>query len=318
MLRMHLLRRMVQFGACVAVLVAWLPPSHSAPKRRENACVGAWRSAEEMVKAGHMREAKVSMLKCAQASCSALLRKECTRRVAEIESDIPSIVPIVTDASGDTLTDVSVSMDDESLATRIDGRALLVDPGAHEFTFKTSEGVLASYKTVIAQGQRNRTIEIALRPRGQGPLVRTRVPGGSPPMATSGERRNQGSEVDMVSAGDAGTSRYFTTGTYALAGLGALGIAGYALTTYWGNRDNQLLNSCRPDCKQSSVDHIRQLYLAGKVSLGLGIAALAGATYLYVTSNSKPSAEMALNLPRYRLDVVPAASGGFAAFSGSF
>src|SRR5207249_4142777 len=78
-------------------------------------------------------------------------------------------------------------------------------------------------------------------------------------------------------------------GPYLLMGTSLAGIAGYVMLTYWGRQDNELLSRCTPSCPQSSVDHIRNLYLGADVSLGVGVtAAFVAATWLYVRSGAQP------------------------------
>ena len=89
-----------------------------------------------------------------------------------------------------------------------------------------------------------------------------------------------------------------------------------AVLTYWGRKDNALLSSCAPNCSQASIDHIRKLYVAADVSLGVGAAALATSVVLFLTSPS-PREKSPIDA-RYRVHVAPAPSGGFAALSGSF
>jgi hypothetical protein len=313
MFEMQLLKRMIQIGACAAALVAWLPRAESAKK---SACAASWREGESMVKASKLRQAKVAMLKCAAPSCGARLRQECSQRIVEIEADIPTIVPVIKKSDGAPVTDVEMIMDGEKLTSRIDGKAVMVDPGSHEFTFKSAGGVLATYKTVVLPGQRNRSIEVTLRSWGQDPVVRTRVPSGS--LAASMQGSNS-EDFKLAYEDDDSRGMRFTAPTYVMAAVGALGISGYGVMNYWGNRDNQRLDSCRPDCNPARVNRIRRLYQGALISLGVGAVALAGATYLYFTSDSPSrSAEVAANLPRYRLDVQPTASGSLATWAGSF
>jgi len=49
-------------------------------------------------------------------------------------------------------------------------------------------------------------------------------------------------------------------------GLASLGAGG--LLFYWGRKDNSLLTGCSPNCPQSSVDHVRKIYLASDRSAG--------------------------------------------------
>ena len=90
------------------------------------------------------------------------------------------------------------------------------------------------------------------------------------------------------------------------------------MTTYLGNRDNRRLDECRPvGCATADVERVRYLYNGGRLSLGLGAAALVGATWAFFAS-PKSSMELSSVGSGYRLDVAPTAAGGFAALSGTF
>ena len=102
---------------------------------------------------------------------------------------------------------------------------------------------------------------------------------------------------------------------YVLGAVGLVGLGGAGLLTYWGRRDNDLLAGCRPNCPKESLDHIRTLYIASDVSLGVGAAALTtGLVWFLVSGPSKEEPRA----PAYRFDVQPIASGSFATFTGSF
>jgi hypothetical protein len=322
--RLHSMR-LVSVAACAAVFVFSATAAQAAPKKKAKAkgkaggsggdfCASAWREGESLATSGKLRQAMEWMLKCAQPTCKAGIRKECTTRVSQIEADIPTVVPAVTDASGKHLSEVQVVMDGELIASRIDGRGISVDPGEHEFEFKTDKGTLGREKALVPQGQRNVPVTLNLTAPAQPAASAEAAPAGGgqeAAVATSSEEPQPRPEAD--SSGGPGF------GTYALGVLGLAGVGGYGLLTYWGRKDNQLLEACRPDCKQASIDHIRRLYLAGWVSLGVGVAALAGSTILFLTSGSDSSGgnEVA-SAGRFRFDLAPTASGGFAAFSGSF
>ncbi len=310
----RMLRRTVQIGACAAVLAAWLPVAEAAPA----ACVVAWRNADKLVKVGQLRSAKTSMLKCAHSTCGSVLYKECSRRVAEIEADMPTIVPVVKDGNGNAISDVDVVMDGEVLASRIDGRAVTVDPGTHEFTFQRGNSVLAAYKTTILQGQRNRTIEVSLRDEDR-PVVRSRLPPtaivANPPGGGAGQSMSMApeQEIDVDMGG-----RRLTPGAVTLGVVGALGVAGYGGALYQGNKENRDLDGCLPNCRPEAVTRVRNYYQAARVSLGVGLVALAGAAYLYYTSDNEDSSEMAIGPARVRFDVQAAQAGGLAGFTGRF
>jgi hypothetical protein len=331
--RLQILRT-IQVAAYAAIF-AFSAGAQAAPKKSKtksssagsasNFCASAWKEGDTLAKGGKLRQAMEWMLKCAQPTCKAAVRKQCTASVSQIEADIPTIVPSVTDASGKHLSDVHVVMDGELLASRIDGRGIPVDPGEHEFEFKTDKGSLGTQKAMVPQGQRNVSVNLNLAGAGNG------GGGGGGPTASSeaAPAAGGGEEAAVATSSEEPRSREQASssdgpgfGTYALGVLGLAGVGGYGLLTYWGNKDNQLLDACSPDCKPESLDHIRKLYFAGKVSLGVGIAALAGATILWFTSGSSDKTEVASSRSDFRsnlrFDVAPTAAGGFAAFSGTF
>jgi hypothetical protein len=105
-----------------------------------------------------------------------------------------------------------------------------------------------------------------------------------------------------------------STAPYWLGGVGLLGAGAYGMLVYWARTDNMALGKCSPNCPQDSVDHIRRLYLAADVSLGVSVAAFGAATWLLVTGASKKPPERSA----YAIDVVPTRAGAYAAVSRSF
>jgi hypothetical protein len=306
-------------------------PAKDKSKTGRN-CANTYGMAVQLEQSGKLRQARDLLLACANAPCSGLVRQQCWTRYAQLESDIPSVVPLVTGDDGDPRVDVQVSIDNEPLTNRIDGRSLPVDPGLHEFSF-TSEGrVLATQKVLILQGQRNRPIAVAIKPPAvnaksspdKPPVDKATISKREPDMPASEKAAPANPAVDKPPAeprvseapppeapknGGPGAMPWILGGV-GLAGLGAAG-----LLTYWGRRDNDRLSECRPNCSTESLDHIRRLYLASDVSLGVGAAALAtGVVWYFVGAPSKEESHG----PAYRLDVRPIASGTFATLSGSF
>jgi hypothetical protein len=139
--------------------------SRSKKKEAVHACVAAFDKAQELEKSGHLRQARDQWARCARPTCIAFFREECTTRYTQLDADIPSVVPVVTDESGATHVDVEVTVDGELLASKLEGRALQVDPGLHEFQFKADAGVVTQ-KIMIMQGQRNRPVSVTLQAPG--------------------------------------------------------------------------------------------------------------------------------------------------------
>ena len=135
MFHKQLTGRVHAIGVCGAIAVAMLALS-AAPARAERladerACVTAFKKAKEHEGAGKLQESKDQLMSCAQAPCSSFIRQQCSSKYNQLEADTPSVVLIVTDASGSPRGDITVRMDGEVFAQQLDGRALSVDPGMH-------------------------------------------------------------------------------------------------------------------------------------------------------------------------------------------
>jgi hypothetical protein len=110
----------------------------------------------------------------------------------------------------------------------------------------------------------------------------------------------------------------FRVAPYLTAALGLAGLGGAAALTYWGRRDNLILqDQCSPNCSDASVNHVKRLYLAANISAGIGAAALATWAYLVFVADD-PKEQTAAKAPTVGFGLQPLQSGGFAAVSGSF
>jgi hypothetical protein len=97
-----------------------------------------------------------------------------------------------------------------------------------------------------------------------------------------------------------------------------LGAGGFVLLSAWGKKDNDLLKQCAPNCRQGSVDRVKERYLAADVSLGVGAAALTSALLIYALSGSR-SETPAHHESAYSVDVHPTTgAGALANLKGSF
>jgi hypothetical protein len=293
-------------------------------------CASTYGTAVQLEQSGKLRQARDLLLACANTPCTGLVRQQCWTRYAQLESDIPSVVPLVTGDDGDPRVDVQVSIDNEPLTSRIDGRSLPVDPGLHEFSFTSDGRVLATQKVLILQGQRNRPISVAIKAPAlnaksspdKPPVDKVAIPKREPdaPASEKAAPAKPDKSVAEPRVSEAPPAEPPKNGgpgamPWILGGVGLAGIGAAGLLTYWGRQDNDRLSECRPNCSKESVDHIRRLYIASDVSLGVGAAALAtGVVWYFVGAPSKEEPRA----PAYRFDVRPIASGTFATFSGSF
>jgi hypothetical protein len=329
MLEKHFIGRAFRIGACGSVILLCATQGSSEPEPlTKRACKVAYKSALEREESGRLREARDLFSRCSAATCGKV-RAECKSSYALLNSDIPSVVPVVTDEEGELVFNVQVTMDGEVLTSRADGRPIVVDPGGHEFSFSTADGVFAKQNVMIRRGQRNLTLPVSIQSsssdkrsaKSVAPSPKSVEPTRAKPSAKAEPKEaapapsveeavHEATPPETVSTGGPGALPYVIGG----AGLAAIGTG--AMLTVWGRKDNDLLRGCAPYCAQASVDRVSALYTASTVSIGVGVAAIGVAAFLFATSGSsgeKPPARSA-----YFIDVQPAPSGAFATVSGAF
>src|SRR5687767_2981661 len=146
---------------CGAVALVSLPAPASAQAPDAKSCE-AVQQTESMRAAGQYRAARSRLLECVNAQCGGDVRRRCAATLQKLDAVTPSIVVRAEDPSGDDLTDVAVSLDDERLVNELDGMAIPVDPGEHRFGF-TREGHAPVVQTLtIEQGQKFRAIDVVI------------------------------------------------------------------------------------------------------------------------------------------------------------
>jgi len=315
-------RQIPVVGAGTLALGLSAAPSDARDSARA-ACASTYEDALAHQEAGHLREARTLALQCARAACGNLQRK-CAASAEQLRSDIAWIAPVVTDDKGTPLVDAQVKLDQQPLASRLDGRELPVDPGVHELSVTAKVGkwpgheVSATRKVMIVQGQRG-PITITLPSSDDEPSAApapsapaAEASPASSPAAPPPEEEKHADTASATRPQHHGPSAW----PFVIGGVGVLGLGAGALLTYWGKSDNDALAACSPSCAPSSVDHIRNLYLAADISFGVGGAALGLATVLFLTSH--PSSREAPPSTAAVFDVRPTRSGAVASFQGVF
>ncbi len=332
----------------VAAVVVFCATTAAAKDKR--ACLPAYvayKSAQEREASGHLREARALLQTCseaAQAACSGLAQK-CTARYGQIGSEMPSVVPVVTDDSGGPVVDVQVKIDGEPLTSKLDGKGLPVDIGLHEFSFATEGGVFATQRVLVVEGQRNRPLTVQMRgadatAKAGAPAEKADSAGAARPAsdalvaekAPSDKAVSQKSSADKPdadkesSAGEDATrnaspqpaKRAPSPFAYVMGGTGVAAVGAGVLLTLWGRKDNDALAACTPNCRQSSVDHVRTLYIASDVALGAGVASLGVATWLFLHRPSTATDQAPPPRAGAAFDVQPTRDGAMASVRGTF
>lgn len=220
----------------------------AAARADEDPCIRAYTQAQMLRKDGRTVSARAQAAICAQASCNAILAKDCTRWLSELEAIAPSVVLDVKGPNGVELVDVRVTMDGDPLANRIDGKAIEIDPGTHVFTFESRGYASIERSILVREGEKGRRLSVVL---AKGAAI--------PP------------------------SRPVPLGVYVFgsASVLALGVAG--VFTLDGLSRKSDLDACRPRCAPDEVDAMTARFTLADVALGAGLMAGAAAIYLLLT-----------------------------------
>ena len=190
-----------------------------------------------------------------------MLRADCAGVLAEVRSALPTIVFAADDGSGRELTDVQVYAGTELLASKLDGRAVAVDPGTIELRF-VAPGIAPLQTTrMIREGEKSRVIRVSLGGSGGGNGVTS-----GPPTA--------GAAVDRGTPSKRSTLGWVLPGSIAAAGVLGLGVALYTRLDF-DSRVDDLRGSCAPDCTPAQRNDLSSTLVTSNVALGAGLGLLA-------------------------------------------
>jgi hypothetical protein len=256
-------------------------------------CNSAAEEAQRLRHEGKLREARVQFVACVRNECPAIVRNDCTKWLADLDTAIPSVVIRAVDGSGADVTQATVSVDGEPLTTSLDGKEIPMDPGLHAFRFERAGAAAVEQRMVIREGEKHRIISITFAP--------------SPPEPpTRGEDASQAGTV-------AGEGRRSIALPLVLLGAGAvgLGVAAYFWTSGLQERST-LQSTCYSHCTDAQVDAARTKLVVGDVVAAVGIASAVVGGGILVWG--RPSA----TVTTASLTAVPTPGGAAVGLQGRF
>lgn len=267
----------------------------------KKACVAAYEQSQVLRNESKLSDAKKQLLICARDVCPQALRTDCTSWLSEVESNMPSIVFDVKDGAGKDVVAVKVSLDGKPVMTKLDGKAMALDPGAHTFKYETDGYPTIEEQVIVKQGEKNRKISVTFKPAGDPKKADTKPDPNPPPVV-----------VDPTKPSNRKTVAYVLGGV----GVVALGVGGFFYLTGKGAESDLRGKPCAATktCPQSDVDDVKKKYLYGDIAMATGVVSLGVGVVLYLTApkNADPAATAR------RFDVAPMPGGGFASYVGSF
>lgn len=210
------------------------------------------------------RQAQKLLQGCVASQCTDGQRTSCAGALQKLQTKIPSIVVLATDGSGNDVVDVSVKLDGEVLVEQLDGQAIAVDPGEHQFVFERLGQPPVTRTVKLVKGQKFRPIEIELLPAA--------------PLSSATPV-----QVPMASVG-----RW--VGGASLGIVGLAGGLGFALAGSNARSEEKELLVCRatPErCHQGRADSVKARYFVANAALGVGVISLGAAVWVLLSGDKE-------------------------------
>ena len=244
-------------------------------------CVEAAERGQQLRNERRLIEAREQFVSCSRPECPALVTRDCTAWAERSNTEIPKLVPRAKSEDGQDLLNVRLFIDGKLYADKLDGRRIVMDPGAHLIRFDAPGRELHEENVVLAEAD-VRALTVTLRPLKPPPPA----PAITSPAPRTSERRGP------------------PAATYVLGALSLVGFAGFGYFGLTGSHDESGLEdgcSKTKSCSQRAVDDVRTKYLIADISLGVGVLALGGAIAFWVlrpspSTPSTPSTTASLRL----------------------
>jgi hypothetical protein len=234
-------------------------------------CLAASSQGQSLRDGHKMVEARDQFRVCAQASCPAVVRRDCVTWMNEVEAGVPTVVLSLKDGEGNDVVDARVTMDGQPFAETLTGAATPVDPGPHTFRFERKDGQQIDRQVLVVEGQKNLAVA-AHFPAHVAPATAPASAGVAfpPPVHTS----------TLVTAG-------WVVGGVGVAGLVVGGVFGGLAAADKGSADCNSANKCTNFGSVSSAKTAADVADVGLIAGG--VLAATGVTLILVGRRSDAS-----------------------------
>lgn len=127
---------MLALALALAVVVLASPCAARAQNQDIDVCIDASEQAVAFQQAAKLIDERKALARCTVSSCPEPVLTSCRARMSEVNRAIPTILLVAKDRRGRDVPSVSVRIDGALSAERLDGGAIALDPGDHEFRFE--------------------------------------------------------------------------------------------------------------------------------------------------------------------------------------
>ncbi|MDI1446904.1 hypothetical protein [Polyangium sp. 6x1] len=258
------------------------------PATQKQACADASEQGQELRDQGKLLAARERFLACAAEACPAIVRKDCTDWLADLDERTPSIVLDARGGAGQDLVDVRVLEGERVLASSLDGKAIPLDPGEHNLRYEWPGAPAIEERIVLREGEQRRRLSVRFAAAAPPPPKKP-APAVPPP-------------------------RPLPLAPLVLGGVALAGGAAFAGLAVSAKNDYDHLDAtCAPRCTADLVDPVRTKLIVANVSLGVSVVSLGVATVLWFTRPKNPREKP----PATAFAVAPLPGGAAAFFGGA-
>ncbi len=281
---MSVKRRVAAALLFVIPQVAYAAPDKNKEVKDDQraSCVQAADRGQTARDQGKLTAARVEFTDCARAACPAIVAKQCTEWLADVNLAMPTVTFRAIDEKGQETLDVTVYVDSVERKGSLDGVPIEVDPGVHTFRF-----VHAGVPDVLEQ--------VIVRAKEKGRAIDVKF---SAAQAEKPQEHHRPFRFPWTATAS------FVIGAGSFIAMGVL--AGTA-----AHDANALRQTCAPMCVQADVDWINTRVLLANVAMGVGIGFMSLFALSLIVANVGGSSDEA---PKASLVVGP----GNLGFVGRF
>lgn len=249
----------------------------------KQACAAAYEKTQSLRESGQLRDARLQAIACSAPTCSVYVTQDCHQWLTEIEALLPTVVFTAEDGAGAAAAAVRVTVDGRTVAEKLDGEAVSLDPGEHVVRFEMAGAAAVEQKVVIRQGEKDRKLSASFE-KAPSPLPPA-LPAAVPPP------RTLAAPVPTPRAAGVPLWAWISGG----AGVVALGIsAGFGVSAL--DAQSKLVTACGGDparcpasTKAETIPLADQRTLGRNIFLGLGGVAALGIGVAVVGIVTRPS-----------------------------
>jgi hypothetical protein len=156
-----LARRAVTSFLVLAVANGWPGSARADDASAKAMCAEKYQSAQRLRAAGKLALARADLLRCADQSCPAFVSSDCKTWLAQVESDLPTLVFAVLDPDGRDVPNAAIRVDGVDVPHATDGLGHVVDPGERSIDVTAGDQRLTQ-RIVARLGEKSRRVELRL------------------------------------------------------------------------------------------------------------------------------------------------------------